>query len=235
MSSVIYDPNIHQPTNLHYVHIACVCCYTADGKSLCRLLQDPGQEENGTIRGLPMALVVTRESGAGKQTFADRLRPQAGRVRDQEDAHEYFCFLVDSAHTELQKLAQQHASLLTANGALSILADDMGSKAPSPKDKTIDGAQDTLACKCASVTGTLKAGNGCVPAACWLCCGRYVASRHCDSTRLAGHSAWKLSSGHSLASDKQKQVHGCSSLLVGGPLMAARISAAIQVPALLCW
>ena len=69
-----------------------------------------------------MLVITVITSGAGKQTFADRLRPQAGRVRDQEDAHEYFCFLVDSAHTELQKLAQQHASLLTANGALSILA-----------------------------------------------------------------------------------------------------------------
>ena len=39
-------------------------------------------------------------------------------MRDQEDAHEYFCFLVDSAHTELQKLAKQHASLLTAKGEL---------------------------------------------------------------------------------------------------------------------
>ena len=37
-------------------------------------------------------------------------------MRDQEDAHEYFAFIVDNLHTELLKLSEQFRHLLSTPG-----------------------------------------------------------------------------------------------------------------------
>ena len=59
-------------------------------------------------------------AGAGpKQTMAERLSAKLPKSvqREQEDAHEFFNFLVDATHEELLRLRTANAEMLGKDGA----------------------------------------------------------------------------------------------------------------------